>query len=152
LAGLVVPVLRVRRVGQRGPPLDLPAYQTPHAAGLDLRADEDFALAPGERRAVPTGLAIELPEGHEGQVRARSGLAARHGIALVNAPGTVDADYRGEVQVLLVNLGREPFVGRRGDRIAQLVVAPVARVEVQLAEALAGSARGEGGFGSTGKE
>jgi dUTP pyrophosphatase len=101
---------------------------------------------------VPTGLAIELPEGHEGQVRARSGLAARHGIALVNAPGTVDADYRGEVQVLLVNLGREPFVGRRGDRIAQLVVAPVARVEVQLAEALAGSARGEGGFGSTGKE
>jgi dUTP pyrophosphatase len=145
------PVLRVRRVGERGPPLELPAYQTPHAAGLDLRADEDFALAPGERRAVPTGLALELPDGYEGQVRPRSGLAARHGVALVNAPGTIDADYRGEVQVLLVNLGREPFAARRGERIAQLVVAPVARVELVEVTALSDSARAEGGFGSTGK-
>jgi dUTP pyrophosphatase len=149
---VAAPVLRVRRLGLRGPPLDLPTYQSPHAAGLDLRADEDFTLAPGERRAVPTGLALELPEGYEGQVRPRSGLAARHGIALVNAPGTIDADYRGEVQVLLVNLGQEPFAARRGDRIAQLVVAPVARVEVRLAEALGDTARGAGGFGSTGKE
>jgi len=147
----VLPVLRVRRVGQRGPPLELPGYQTPGAAGLDLRADEDFALAPGERRLVPTGLALEIPAGHEGQVRPRSGLAARHGVGLVNAPGTIDADYRGEVMVILVNHGREPFAARRGERIAQLVIAPVTRVEVQLAEELAASDRGGGGFGSTGR-
>lgn len=145
-------VLRVRRVAERGPPLDLPAYQTAHAAGLDLRADEDFTLAPGERRVVPTGIAIEVPPGHEGQVRSRSGLAARHGIALVNAPGTIDSDYRGEVCVILVNLGDAPFAARRGDRIAQLVVAPVARVDVQLVSELPDSGRGGGGFGSTGKE
>jgi dUTP pyrophosphatase len=145
-------ILRVRRVGGRGPPLPLPSYQSAGAAGLDLRADEAFALAPGERRAVPTGLAIELPPGHEGQVRPRSGLAARHGIAMVNAPGTIDADYRGEVQVLLVNLGGEPFAAARGERIAQLVVAPVARVEVREADALGDTARGAGGLGSTGKE
>ena len=146
-----LPVLRVRRVGQRGPPLELPAYQTPHAAGMDLRADEDVLLAPGERRAVPTGLAVELPEGYEGQVRPRSGLALRHGVGMVNAPGTIDADYRGEVCVLLVNHGREPFAARRGERIAQLVVAPVARVEVREVEALGDTDRGGGGFGSTGK-
>ncbi len=143
--------LRVRRVGQRGPPLELPRYETPGSAGLDLRADEAFVLAPGERRLVPTGLALEIPPGHEGQVRARAGLAARHGVALVNAPGTIDSDYRGEVKVILVNLGQEAVSFARGDRVAQLVVAPVAHVEVELADDLSGSHRGEGGFGSTGK-
>jgi len=143
--------LKVTRVGQRGPPLELPRYETDGSAGMDLRADEAFSLAPGERRLVPTGLAMEIPPGHEGQVRARSGLAARHGIALVNAPGTIDSDYRGEVRVLLVNLGQAPVSFTRGDRIAQLVVAPVARARVELAEDLEGSARGAGGFGSTGQ-
>jgi dUTP pyrophosphatase len=146
-----LPVLRLRRVGQRGPPLDLPRYQTPGAAGLDLRADEDFALAPGERRLVPTGLALEIPPGHEGQVRPRSGLAARHGVGLANAPGTIDSDYRGEVMVILVNHGQVPFAARRGERIAQLVVAPVTRVELRLADALTDTHRGGGGFGSTGQ-
>jgi len=143
--------VKVRRVGQRGPPLDLPRYETAGAAGLDLRADESCRLAPGERRLVPTGLAVELPPGHEGQVRPRSGLALRHGIGMVNGPGTIDPDYRGEVGVLLVNLGQEPFEVRRGERIAQLVVAPVVRVEVRLVEALGETGRGGGGFGSTGK-
>ena len=143
--------VRVRRVGQRGPPLELPRYETAGSAGLDLRADEPFALAPGERRLVPTGLALELPPGHEGQVRARSGLAVRHGVALVNAPGTIDSDYRGEVKVLLVNLGHEPVTFARGDRIAQLVVAPVVRAELDLVDDLAASGRGAGGFGSTGQ-
>ena len=146
-----LPVLRVRRVGQRGPPLDLPRYQSDGAAGLDLRADEDVSLAPGERRPVPTGLAVEIPPGHEGQVRPRSGLAARHGIGMVNAPGTIDSDYRGEVVVILVNHGQAAFAARRGERIAQLVIAPVARVEVELAEGLAPTARGDGGLGSTGR-
>jgi dUTP pyrophosphatase len=142
--------VKVTRVGGRGPPLELPRYETPGSAGLDLRADEPFTLAPGERRLVPTGLALEIPAGHEGQVRARSGLAVRHGVALVNAPGTIDSDYRGEVKVVLVNLGREAVSFARGDRIAQLVVAPVTRVEIELVEELAGSRRGDGGFGSTG--
>jgi dUTP pyrophosphatase len=142
--------VRFRRVGQRGPPLDLPRYETPGSAGLDLRADEAFSLAPGERRLVPTGLAVEIPAGHEGQVRPRSGLAARHGIGMVNGPGTVDSDYRGEVGVLLVNHGREAVAFSRGDRIAQLVVSPVVRVEVELVEELTETDRGAGGFGSTG--
>jgi len=146
-----LPALRVLRVGGRGPPLDLPRYESAAAAGLDLRADEDFALRPGERRLVPTGLALAIPEGFEGQVRPRSGLAARHGVAIVNAPGTIDADYRGEVQVILVNLGQEPFAAARGERIAQLVIAPVARVEVVEAADLGGTHRGPGGFGSTGR-
>jgi len=144
-------VLRLRRVGERGPPLDLPRYETDGAAGMDLRADEPFALDPGERRLVPTGLALEIPPGHEGQVRARSGLAARNGIALVNAPGTIDSDYRGELKVILVNLGQAPVSFVRGDRIAQLVIAPVTRVQVELAEELNGTGRGSGGFGSTGQ-
>jgi dUTP pyrophosphatase len=143
--------LKVTRVGQRGPPLELPRYETDGSAGMDLRADEAFSLAPGERRLVPTGLAMEIPPGHEGQVRPRSGLAVRHGIAIVNAPGTIDSDYRGEVKVLLVNLGQAPVAFARGDRIAQLVVAPVARARVELAEDLAGTGRGSGGFGSTGQ-
>jgi dUTP pyrophosphatase len=143
--------LRVTRVGQRGPPLELPSYQTAGSAGLDLRADEACTLAPGERRMVATGIAVQLPPGHEGQVRPRSGLALRHGIAMVNAPGTIDEDYRGEVGVILVNLGREPFEVSRGDRIAQFVVAPVVRVEVEAVEELSDSSRGAGGFGSTGR-
>jgi dUTP pyrophosphatase len=147
----VAPVLRIRRVGRRGPPLDLPSYQTEGSAGLDLRADEGCALAPGERRLVPTGLAVELPPGHEGQVRPRSGLAVKHGIGMVNAPGTIDEDYRGELGVVLVNLGNEPFEVRRGDRVAQLVVAPVTKVEVEVVEALSETGRGADGFGSTGQ-
>ena len=144
-------IVKVARLGQRGPPLELPRYETAGSAGMDLRADEPFALAPGVRRLVPTGLSLEIPPGHEGQVRPRSGLAVRHGIALVNAPGTVDSDYRGEGQVLLVNLGQAAVAVARGDRIAQLVIAPVVRAELHLEEDLAGSGRGAGGFGSTGQ-
>ncbi|MGB8929989.1 MAG: dUTP diphosphatase [Anaeromyxobacteraceae bacterium] len=143
--------VRLRRVGQRGPPLELPRYETAGSAGLDLRADEPVALAPGERRMVPTGLAVEIPPGHEGQVRPRSGLALRLGVGMVNAPGTIDSDYRGEVGVILVNHGREPVSFARGERIAQLVIAPVARAELVLVDDLAESERGGGGFGSTGK-
>jgi dUTP pyrophosphatase len=143
-----VPVRRLASAGD----LPLPSYATPHAAGLDLFAavDSALALAPMERAVVPTGLALELPEGYEGQVRPRSGLAARHGVTVLNAPGTIDADYRGEVQVLLVNLGTETFVITRGARIAQLVVAPVSRAALVEARALEPTARAAGGFGSTG--
>ncbi len=144
-------VVKVRRVGERGPPLDLPRYMTDGAAGLDLRADEAVELAPGERRLVPTGLSVEIPPGHEGQVRPRSGLALRHGVGMVNAPGTIDSDYRGEVGVILVNWGPAAVSLSRGERIAQLVVAPVTRVDLVLVEALGESDRGGGGFGSTGR-
>jgi len=147
----MTPTIKVRRVGQRGPPLELPRYETAGSAGLDLRADEPVALAPGERRLVPTGLAVEIPHGFEGQVRPRSGLALRLGVGMVNAPGTIDSDYRGEVGVILVNHGSEPVAFARGERIAQLVIAPVARAELLLVEELAGSDRGGNGFGSTGK-
>lgn len=142
--------VRVRRV--RPSELPLPSYQTPHAAGLDLLADvsEPISLEPMDRRLVPTGLAIELPVGFEAQVRPRSGLALKQGLTCLNTPGTIDADYRGEVQVLLVNLSREPTVIRRGDRIAQLVVAPVAHATLVEVEALSDTTRGAGGFGSTG--
>ena len=132
--------------------LPLPRYETALAAGLDLRADLDapLTLAPLERKAVPTGLALEIPPGHEGQVRPRSGLALKHGLTCLNSPGTIDADYRGEVKVILANLSNEAFTVQRGDRIAQLVISPVARVEVVEVASLAVSARGEGGFGSTG--
>ncbi len=145
--------VRVRRVRAHPDPLPLPRYETEQAAGLDLRADieGELVLQPMERRAVPTGLALTLPPGHEGQVRPRSGLALRHGVTLLNAPGTVDADYRGEVQVILVNLSREPFTLRRGDRVAQLVVAPVTAVELREVEVLDVTARGANGFGSTGR-
>ena len=131
----------------------LPAYQTEHAAGMDLLAavDEPLTLEPGSVLAVPTGLRLEIPPGFEGQVRPRSGLALRHGISVPNSPGTIDADYRGEVKVLLVNLGREPFVIRRGERIAQLVFAPVARAELDVSGDLSETARGDGGFGHTGR-
>ncbi len=143
--------LKIRRVAGRGAPLEIPRYMTAGAAGLDLRADEGCVLAPGERRLVPTGLALEIPEGYEGQVRPRSGLAVRHGIGMVNAPGTIDWDYRGEVGVALINLGTESFTVARGDRIAQLVIAPVVQAAIELVEELAVSDRGAGGFGSTGK-
>jgi dUTP pyrophosphatase len=134
--------------------LPLPAYQSSQAAGLDLLAavpeQAPLVLAAGQHAMVPTGLVIALPEGFEAQVRPRSGLAARHGVTVLNSPGTVDADYRGEINVLLVNLGRETFTIRRGERIAQMIVAPVTRVELARADSLSATARGSGGFGSTG--
>ncbi len=135
-----------------GADLDLPAYESEHAAGLDLRAAvaEPLVLEPGARALVPTGLALALPAGYEAQVRSRSGLALRHGITVLNSPGTIDADYRGEVGVVLANFGDEAFSVARGDRIAQLVVAPVTRVTWRPQDDLADSRRGAGGFGSTG--
>lgn len=132
--------------------LPLPAYQSAGAAGMDLAAaiEEDWLLAPGERAAVPVGFCLELPPGWEAQVRPRSGLALNRGLTVLNSPGTIDADYRGEVKVILVNLGAEPFVVARGMRVAQLVVAPVSRAELTLCGELAESGRGEGGFGSSG--
>jgi dUTP pyrophosphatase len=132
--------------------LDPPAYATAASAGMDLLAavDEPLALAPGARALVPTGIAIALPPGTEGQVRPRSGLAVRHGITVLNSPGTIDADYRGEVKVPLINHGQEPFVIERGTRIAQLVIAPVAQARWDIAADLDDTARGDGGFGSTG--
>ncbi len=140
----------VRLPGGAG--LPLPAYMTAGAAGADVVAavDGDLVIAPGERALIPTGFALEVPEGFEVQVRPRSGLALRAGITCLNAPGTIDSDYRGEVAVLLVNHGREPYTVRRGERIAQLVVAPVVRAAFREAAALAVSSRGDGGFGSTG--
>lgn len=145
--------LRVRRLRSGEPPLPLPAYQTASAAGMDLLAElaDPLRLAPGERALVPTGLAVEIPPGYEGQVRPRSGLALRHGLTLLNAPGTIDADYRGEVGVLLVNLGRDPVEIQRGERVAQLVIAPIARAVWVEVETLAASQRAEGGFGHTGR-
>ena len=141
--------LRVKRLREDA---TVPTYATERAAGLDLSAalDGPMTIAAGGRAAVPTGLAIELPSGTEGQVRPRSGIALRHGVTVLNAPGTIDEDYRGEVCVLLVNLGDEAFVVEPGDRIAQLVVAPIARVGCDLIEVLDETARGAGGFGSTG--
>lgn len=145
-----VPVVRL----PHGRDLPLPAYETAQAAGMDLRAavpeDEPLVLRPGSRFPVPTGLAFALPPGFEGQVRPRSGLAARSGITCLNTPGTVDADYRGEVKVILVNLGEEEVVIRRGDRIAQLVIAPVVQAAWSEVESLDETQRGAGGFGSTG--
>ena len=145
--------VRVRRLPHAAG-LPLPEPASTGSAGLDLRAAVagEIVLAPGERALVPTGLVLEIPPGWEGQVRPRSGLALRHGITLPNAPGTIDSDYRGELQVILANSGREPVTIRRGDRIAQLVVAPVAAVEWIEADELSASAREGGGFGSTGRE
>ena len=144
------PLVRVRRVGPVEVPL--PAYQTEGAAGLDLCAAvvDAVVIPPGERRFVPTGLAIAIPPGFEGQVRPRSGLARKHGIGIVNSPGTIDSDYRGEVGIVLINHGREPFVVEQGARIAQLVIAPVARAEIVVVTELDETNRGEGGYGSTG--
>ena len=132
--------------------LPLPAYATTGAAGMDIVAavTEDLVLAPGGRSAVPTGLSMAVPAGHEVQVRPRSGLALRHGVTVANAPGTIDSDYRGEVKILLVNLGDAEFTVSRGMRIAQIVLAPVTRADPKLVEELDDTARGSGGFGSTG--
>lgn len=129
--------------------LSLPAYATAGAVGLDLPAAADLSLAPGERKLIPTGFAVELPAGSDGQVRPRSGLALRHGVTVLNAPGTIDPDYRGEIKVLLVNHGTDTVILPRGTRIAQLVIAPASRAEVTTAETLPDSERGAGGFGST---
>jgi dUTP pyrophosphatase len=134
-----------------GEGLPLPSYATDGAAGLDVVAAEELTLAPGERHAVATGFAIAIPEGYEVQVRPRSGLALKHGITCLNTPGTIDHDYRGEVKVILANLGGEPFQVRRGERIAQLVPAPVLKAAFAEVESLSETSRGEGGFGSTGR-
>ena len=145
--------VRVTRL-PHGADLPLPDYQSAQAAGLDLLAatplDRPVVIAPGSRASIPTGLAIALPPGTEAQVRPRSGLASRHGVTVLNAPGTIDADYRGEIQVILINHGSEPFRVERGTRIAQLVIAPVARAQLREVERLDDTARGAGGFGSTG--
>jgi len=143
------PVMRVRRLTPRA---ELPRYMTPGSAGMDLVAavDGPVTIERGGRALVPTGIAIELPPGHEGQVRPRSGLAVKHGVTVLNAPGTIDEDYRGEVKVALCNLGPEPFLVEPGMRVAQLIVAPVTRVEVEEVEELADTTRGAGGFGHTG--
>lgn len=145
-----VPIMRLPHAAD----LPLPQYQTVHAAGLDLLAavpaDAPVTLAPGARAMVPTGVALALPPGHEGQIRPRSGLAAHHGVTVLNAPGTIDADYRGELQVILINLGSEPFQVRRGMRIAQIVVAPVQHARLVESESLDTTTRATGGLGSTG--
>jgi dUTP pyrophosphatase len=136
--------------------LPLPAYQSAHAAGLDLLAavpaDAPITIAPGGRVIIPTGIAVALPHGHEGQIRPRSGIAIRHGVTVLNSPGTVDADYRGEIQVILVNLGSENFEIRRGTRIAQMVVAPIQQAKIVELTSLDATAREAGGFGSTGMQ
>ncbi|MEL6336182.1 MAG: dUTP diphosphatase [Pseudomonadota bacterium] len=151
--------VQIQRLANHDEALPLPTYETEGAAGMDLRAcllaqdrEEGLALPPLGRVAVPTGLALALPAGTEGQVRPRSGLAARQGVTVLNAPGTIDADYRGELRVLLVNLGAETYWIQHGERIAQLVVAPVLHVTVEPAETLPDTQRGGGGFGSTGQE
>ena len=149
----MIPPIPIKRL-PHAEGLPLPAYETAHAAGMDLRAavpdDDPLVLKPGSRFAAPTGLAMAIPVGFEGQVRPRSGLAAKQGVTCLNSPGTIDADYRGEVKVILINHGPEDFTIRRGDRIAQLVIAPVVQARWSEVEALEPTARGAGGFGSTG--
>ncbi|MBK9291825.1 MAG: dUTP diphosphatase [Bacteroidetes bacterium] len=143
--------MKIRIVNHSTNPL--PAYETAHAAGMDLRAklDKPVLLQPGQRGLIPTGLFLEIPEGFEAQVRPRSGLAIRHGITVLNSPGTIDADYRGEVNVILINLGDQPFEISHGDRIAQLIVARHEKVQWEAADELSNTERGQGGFGHTGK-
>jgi dUTP pyrophosphatase len=144
--------LKIRRV-RDNQDLPLPQYQTEFSAGFDLRADvrEDVILRPGERALVPTGLAVAIPIGYEAQIRPRSGLALKNGISLVNTPGTIDSDYRGEIGVILINHGAEDFHIKRGERMAQMVMAPVTRAHIVEVESLEETERGDGGFGSTGK-
>ena len=145
------PIVSVQRLAH-GADLPLPSYATAQSAGLDLMAavGDEVTLAPGARQLIPTGLAIALPAGFEAQVRPRSGFALKYGITVLNSPGTIDADYRGEVQVLLINQGAQPFIIRRGDRIAQMVVAPVTQIAWNIVERLDETERGSGGYGSTG--
>jgi dUTP pyrophosphatase len=149
MAGLVLSVT----VLPHGEGLELPSYATPGSAGCDLRAAvaQPLTLAPGARALVPTGIAVAIPPGHEGQVRMRSGLALRQGLSLLNGPGTIDSDYRGEIGVIIANLGSESVTIARGDRIAQLVIAPVAHARLQKVDELPATSRNAGGFGSTGK-
>lgn len=142
--------IAIRRL-PHGRGLPLPAYATAHAAGMDIVAAEDVTLAPGARHAVATGFAIAIPVGYEVQARPRSGLALKHGVTCLNSPGTIDADYRGELRIILANLGQEPFEVRRGERIAQLVPAAVTHATFDEVETLDDTPRGEGGFGSTGR-
>ncbi len=144
--------LSVRIEVSAEPGVKLPEYATEHSAGMDLRAHvaEPVTLAPGERTLIPTGIRLAIPPGYEGQVRPRSGLAIRHGLSLLNSPGTIDADYRGEIKVIIANLGTEPVTINPGDRIAQLVIAPIARAELVQVERLPETERGEAGFGHTG--
>jgi len=148
-----VPRVRCLRL-EHGSGIELPRRASPGSAGLDLRAAVtiDVTIGPGERTLIPTGFVVSIPEGWEGQVRPRSGLALREGLTLLNTPGTIDSDYRGELKVLMINLGQLPVTVSRGDRIAQLILAPVALAETEEAESLDDTERGEGGFGSTGKE
>jgi len=154
----VSPEIRCIHDASADPRVPLPRYETPGSAGADVRAnlpeaerEGGLTLAPGARAIVPSGLRVEIPEGFEIQVRPRSGLAAKHGVTLVNTPGTIDSDYRGPLGILMINLGVEPFTVAHGDRIAQLVVAPVVRAGFTGADALTDTARGAGGFGSTGR-
>jgi len=150
---MTTPVVRFRRL-DGNPDLPIPAYATAGAAGFDLRAavsgDGPLSLAPGERMLVPTGFACAIPHGYEMQIRPRSGLAVKHGVSVVNSPGTVDSDYRGPLMVCLINLGREPFIIHRGDRIAQAVIAPAPQMALMEVDDLDATTRGESGFGSTG--
>ena len=150
MSDVAVPV----KVLPHGEGIELPSYATAGSAGCDLRAAiaESLTLLPGGRTRIPTGLAVAIPAGYEGQVRMRSGLAIRHGLTLLNGPGTIDSDYRGEIQIILANLGSEPVTIARGERIAQLVIAPVARARWEPVGELPASPRDAGGFGSTGKE
>lgn len=145
-------VVKLVRCGPVSVPM--PRYATEHAAGLDMHAalEAPVLLAPGERRLIPTGLKMEIPVGYEGQVRPRSGLALKHGISIVNSPGTIDADYRGEVGIVLINHGQESFTVQPLERIAQLVIAPIIQVELQLTGGLVDTQRGAGGYGSTGQK
>jgi dUTP pyrophosphatase len=143
--------IKVKRL-PHNPDLPLPQKMSEHSSGFDLMAalEEPISIAPGETAFVPTGIALSIPPGYEGQVRPRSGLAVKHGLTILNAPGTIDADYRGEVKVILINLGREQVTLRRGDRIAQLIIAPVSQVTLQESDDLDSTTRGTGGFGHTG--
>ena len=145
-------IVKVKRFRQDGM-IPLPEYMTIHSAGMDLYADleHELLIEPGARALVPSGIAIELPDGFEAQVRPRSGLALKHGIALVNSPGTIDADYRGEIGIILINHGSEPYLVRKGERIAQIVFAPFARASLQVVSELGTTERGDGGFGHTGR-
>ncbi len=146
--------VKIKRVRPEGdPPLPLPRYMTEKSSGMDLCAavSQDQILNPGERRLIPTGLAVSVPEGYEAQIRPRSGLALKEGVTLVNTPGTIDADYRGEIGVILINHGEKPFQVKRGERIAQMVIVPVARAELEWVEDLDETPRSGGGFGHTGR-
>jgi dUTP pyrophosphatase len=145
-----MPELLIKRLSEADADIPLPEYATEHAAGMDIRVNKDISLAPGDILLAPTGIAMEIPEGYEGQVRPRSGLAAKHGITALNSPGTIDADYRGELKVILINHGKAPVTFNRGERIAQLVINKYERVQVMEVGDLSETVRATGGFGHTG--